>query len=214
MKENPQDAPAPALSAAALAEWTHHVESILRGLAHALNNRASALSAVIELSKDPDDDPAGTQAILASELDRMLDLAKVVRSLSAPGKRAAEAIAPGDVTPEVLAAIGLHSDHRDRAVAIDATSAPVIRAPRWMFVRALIAIAATLPATPPGERTSRLTLTEEEDWLAVRATPGAGDAVPSSYAAELARAMDGGPLTDGYGFRIPTLAAIRRREGR
>ena len=214
MKENPQDAPAPSLSATALAEWTHHVESIMRGLAHALNNRASALSAVIELSKDPDDDPAGTQKILASELDRMLDLAKVVRSLSAPGKRAAEAIAPGDVTREVLAAIALHSDHRERTVTIDTTSAPAIRAPRWMFVRALIATIAALPAAASGERTSRLTLTEEDDWLAVRASPDASGAVPSSYTAELARAMDGGPLTDSYGFRIPTLAAIRRREGR
>ena len=66
-----------AFSPAALDEWMQHVESVLRGIAHALNNRASAISGAIELS-DERDESLAVKSILGTELERVLDLANVV----------------------------------------------------------------------------------------------------------------------------------------
>ena len=205
MRETPQDGPE--VTPGALREWTHHVESVLRGLAHALNNRAAALSAVIELSREPDDDPAATREILEGEMQRVGELVRVVRAIGVP-RPDAEAIVPADVAGDVRSILELHADLRDFTVRVEANGAPAVRVPRWMLMRALVALAAT--ATPPhGERVCTLTLTGDGDWLTAM-LPGAR----SLYAPELARAMGGEPLGDGAGFRIPTLDAVRRREGR
>lgn len=205
MRTTPQEDPE--VTAASLREWAHHVESVLRGLAHALNNRAAALSAVIELSSEPDDDPAATRGILVEEMSRVQDLVKVVRAIGVP-RSGIEAIVPADLAPEIQSIMALHADLKDRAVKVDAASAPVVRVARWMFTRALVSLAASATA-PAGERTVTLTLGQEGDWLVARA-PGA----KSGYAGELARAMGGEPLGDASGFRIPTLEAVRRREAR
>lgn len=210
MSNETQDVPSFEFSAAALEEWTRHVESILRGLAHALNNRAAALSAVIELSRDPADVAEMTNSILDTELKHMQGLVKVVRSIGAPSG-GIEAITPRDVVPDALAALALHAGLRDRVITIDAASAPPARVARWMLLRALIAVAAKAPAVDAGGRNVRLTLLEEGDWLLAR-VEGGGAPSESIYAAELARAMGGEPLSRG--FRIPSLAALRRREGR
>ena len=204
----------PEFSAAALAEWTHHVESVLRGIAHALNNRASAVSAVIELASEPDDDPSVTRSILTTELQRLMDLAGVVRTIGTPRGGGSEAFAPNDLADEALAVLKLHAEQRDRVIMIDAHAAPPTRVPRWMFLRALIALGASAASPSDRMRTVRLTAIGEGDWLTVRADAGARVPVSSRYAGELAVAMGGEPLPDGNGFRIPTLDALRRREGR
>lgn len=201
----PQDDPQ--VTAESLREWGHHVESVLRGLAHALNNRAAALSAVIELSSEPDDDPAATRQILVEEMSRVQDLVKVVRAVGVP-RPGSEAIAPGDLAPEIQSVLALHADLKDRTVRIDGSAAPAVRVPRWMLARALVSLAAS--AVPPaGERSVTLTIGEDGDWMVARVPGGR-----SGYANELAAAMGGEPLADASGFRIPTLEAIRRREAR
>lgn len=201
-----------ALSATALREWTTHVESIMRGLAHALNNRAAALSAIIELSREPDDDPDATRQILSAELSRVRELADVVRALG-PGRGEAEALIPGELTSHVLTLLRLHADQRERNVEIDGAAAPPIRAPRWMMQRALLVLCASSPTTDPAARTLRAELVAEGDWMVARVLmPPDGSAVESVYVAEMARAIGGEPLRGG--FRVPTLASIRRREGR
>ena len=187
------------LSAGALEEWGEHVESILRGIAHALNNRAAALSAVVELSRDPADDADVTNSILSTELERVTDLVGIVRSLGAP-RRGVEAFAPGDAAVEALAALKLHAETNGRAVIIDSSAASPIRVEKWMYVRALIALGAS--ASPIIVRT-------EGDWLLTRAGGVAGT---STLVAELARLMGGEPLEDQRGLRLPTLAALRQRE--
>jgi hypothetical protein len=176
------------------------VESVLRGIAHALNNRAAALSAVIELSREPVEDPSDTEAILTTEFKRTNDLVAVVRSLGAP-RRGIEAFAPRDAAKEALAVLGMHAG-RDRPVDIDAQQAPPIRVSRWMYVRALVAL---------GAAATSITVSEDGEWLMTRASGG----VPASLlVAELARLMGGEPLPDHAGFRVPTLAALRQREAR
>lgn len=197
----------PKVTPDALREWTHHVESVLRGLAHALNNRAAALSAVIELSREPDDDPDATRGILEGEMQRVADLVRVVRAIGAP-RGDAEAFAPADLVTDLSAILDLHADLRERAVLVEVSDAPPVRMPRWMLMRALVALAAMSPPAP-GEKKVRLTLRADGDWLVARVTEA-----QSAYASELAGAMGGETLPDGTGFRVPTLEALRRRETR
>ena len=211
-----EDTPAtdiPDLSAPALAEWSRHVDHVLRGVAHALNNRAAALSAVIELSTEPAEDPPVIRAILGTELERVGDLVKVVRTIAAP-RAGLEAFAVRDAAAEAAATLELHAEQRDRMVAIEALDPTPIRAHRWMFVRALIAAAAGVPTTPGSHTPAAITVAAEGDWVVVSANGPASAARASALVTELARAMGGGPLEDRYGFRVPTLAALRRREGR
>jgi hypothetical protein len=202
----------PELSAEALREWNGLVENVLRGIAHALNNRAAALSAVIELTSDPDD--AGViGSILSAELGRVGDLVAVVRSI-ATRKGGADAFAPADAATEALAVLRHHAENRERQVTIDAANAAPVRVVRWMFVRALIALGANASAADGGVK---VTIVEEGAWLVTRlGTANAPHSALSPYVNELARAMAGEPLQtpDSYGFRIPTLAALRRSEGR
>ncbi len=210
--DNVSEDPTPALSMAALQEWTQHAESVMRGLAHALNNRAAALSAIIELSQEPDDDPDATREILGTELERVRELAGVVRAMG-PATGGAEAFAPHDVLPEVLALLRLHADQRDRTIEIDAATAPPVRVPRWMLQRALVVLCAAAPTSDPSSRTLRARLVQDGDWLVAAVEPPADGTVHDTiYVAELARGMGGDSLRGG--FRIPTLEAVRRREAR
>jgi len=198
------------LSAPALDEWSRHVEYVLRGIAHALNNRAAALSAVIELSEDPQE-PSVTSAILATELARVQGLTEVVRSLGAP-RSGVEAFGPGDAALEALAVLEMHSEQRNRSVSIEAGAAPPVRLPRWMYVRALIVMGATASRATAD---TRITVAGDGDWVVTRVDgTGAPSAGLTPYVTEMARAMGGEPLTERYGFRVPTLVALRQREGR
>lgn len=206
--------PAPRLSAAALLEWKDNVETVIRGIAHALNNRAAALSAVIELSRNPgDDDPEATRSILGSELSRVTHLVRVMRTIGQP-RPGVEAFAPGDAAMESLAVLQLYLDQSESPVTIDAASAPPVRVQRWMFVRALIALgAAASNGGRSGRRPVRIGITADGDWVLARiegvATP---TAQLSPYTAELALAMGGQPLEKQLGFRVPSLATLRQRE--
>lgn len=203
----------PELSAEALSEWNGHVESVLRGIAHALNNRAAALSAVIELTRDSSEEAGVIGSILGTELDRVADLVRAVRSI-APAKTDTNAFTPEDVAAEAMAVLRLHVEQRQSHVTIDAQAAPPVRVPRWMFVRALIVLAATAGRT---DAHAKVRINGAGDWLVTRvdsANSPSQELTP--FLIEIARAMGGEPLSppEGYGFRVPTLAALRRREGR
>lgn len=198
----------PELSAEALREWTTHAESIMRGLAHALNNRAAALSAIVELAREADDDPDGTRIIVNDELQRMRDLVDVARFLG-PASGEAEALSPLDVAEEALALLRLHALVGDRAIAPRDEGAPPVRVPRWMLQRALLVLCASQAGRAPATGLT-LSLAAEGEWMVARLSPAADG--QSAYVAELTRAMGGEPLAAG--FRIPTLEALRRRGGR
>lgn len=194
----------PELSAAALDAWSRHVDAVLQGIAHALNNRAAALSAAVQLARD-DGSASVVDGVLAPELERITELAAAVRTLGAP-RGGVEAFSPKDAAAEAAAVLKLHAAYKTRVVAIEARGAAPVRLHRWMFVRALIAL--TADTTSDGD--VRVTVEDDRagDWVAVRANA----ATPSAYVSELAVAMGGEAASDG--FRVPTLAALRRREGR
>src|SRR6185436_17390742 len=94
-------------SDAAIREWHALVESLLRGTAHALNNRAAALYAVLELGSASDEDSEVTTSILQTELHRVRELADVIRRVG-PARAGAEAFAPDEVAQQAIAVLRLH----------------------------------------------------------------------------------------------------------
>jgi hypothetical protein len=198
-----------ALSAAAMTEWQQHVDHVLRGIAHSLNNRTAAVSAVLELAgDDAAEDVRDTLGILRTEVARFGELSAAVRAIGAP-RRGAEAFPVADAAADAVTALRLHSGLREREIEIDASEAPPVRVPRWMFVHALIALGASLPENAKG----RIALNGEGDWVVARLTSGeAARGAATPCVQELAGLMGGDALKEGVGFRVPTLAAIRRRE--
>jgi hypothetical protein len=203
------------LSAAALQEWSRNVENTMRAVAHALNNRATAISAVIELSRDPfGDDMQVTSSILSSELQRVSDLSRIVRTM-APPRSAIEAFTPKDAAAESLVVLQLQVELREHGVTIEAQSAPPVRAARWMFVRALIALGAAASQRSDGAGPVRIAIEGDGDWVVARVEGvAARTSELSPYTAELATAMGGEALENRLGFRLPTLAVLRQREAR
>jgi hypothetical protein len=212
MEDTPTEA-RPDLSAAALREWQELTEQILRGVAHSLNNRAAALSAVVELSRDSNEDTSSLTAILGAEFDRVQEMVTVMRAIGTPVVRT-EAFDPADAAREAATVLGFHPQQRYRDVTFRAEDAPPTRVPRWLYVRALIALAAAASrAGGEGAGPARVTLEGNGEWLVAGAPERAGAAL-TPYGREVAAAMGGEPLRGAFGFRVPTLAAIRRREGR
>jgi hypothetical protein len=205
----PSNDPVPNLSAAALAEWDGHMESVLRGVAHALNNRAASMSALMTLCMEPDYTRESTQVMLSAEVERLRDLVSVVRAIGAP-KGGIEAFDPADAARSASAVLALHAAFRDRTVTMNAKAAPV-RAQRWQYVRALIVLAGRAAAADR-QRAIVLELSEVGDWVHAAVAGEKNGASP--YLDEIAVALGGETLSDASGFRIPTLAALRRREGR
>lgn len=201
---------APVLSTAAVREWHSLVEAMMRGVAHSLNNRAAALSAILELSRDPSDDDDATRGILHTELARVRELAELVRLLGPP-RRGAEAFAPDEVVQQAVGVLRFHADHDDRVTLVHAASPPPVRVERWMFLRAVIGLVAG--ARPATAGVVPVHLEADDDWLLVRIGDAAAPRAASPYVTELVAAMNG-DMRGAAGFRVPTLAALRRREGR
>lgn len=199
----------PSLSAAALLEWEGHAQSVLRGVAHALNNRAASISALMTLCAEPDHTPNATRELLSVEVDRLGELAGVVRIVGAPTGNV-EPFEASDAARSALAVLALHAGLRDRTVTINAT-VPPLRALRWMFVRALVVLAGRAAANDP-RAPIVVELCERDGW--VEATVNAASMTRSPYVDEIAVALGGELLAHASGFRVPTLATIRRREGR
>ena len=204
----------PTLSPAAIQEWERHLEQVMRGVAHALNNRAASVSAVLELSFDPGEDGAPTRALLGAEVQRLRDLAEVVRTVGSP-RGAVEALSPADAAAAARVVVSLHADLRERSITIDGAGASPIRVPRWLFVRALVALAADASAGGPSNAVA-IRIRDDQDWVIVSALPSATLPAqkPSDYLREAAAALGGEVLRETLGFRLPSLAGLRRREGR
>jgi hypothetical protein len=203
--------PTPELSANALREWDGHLEDVLRGVAHALNNRAASVSAVVELWTAPDD-ANGSRSLLAAEAQRLRDLVNVVRTVGAQ-HGPVEAFEPAEAVESARTVISLHAGLRERSITLSAENAPPVRTAKWMFVRALVGLAAASAAATARGALS-ITVGRDAESVVVRASGDGLSPGLSPYVLELARAMGGAPLDDAPGFTLPSLAELRRREGR
>src|SRR6185503_3794009 len=145
-----------------------------------------------------------------AEQSRRGELASALRTLGPPRIGDVEAFAPADAAAESITVLQLHAEQRDRTVTIDASAAPPIRAHRWMFVRAIVALAVAATARAASQRPLSVSIVGEGEWVVTRVDGLAQRTEElSPYAAEITRALGGETLTRGCGFRVPTLAALR-----
>src|SRR5689334_14224626 len=194
-------------------DWPTLSNDLLQGLVHALNNRLSALGALMELARLRDErvDPL---AELPSEIAQLQGLTGLFALL--PERRAdAEAL---ELSAALADAVRLHEHHlRLRAerceVHYEGAPAPV-RAPRWALVRTFVMLVHA--AKRSGETTSErravpIIVRSDESTVSVCVSTRADASQDLLAAGERA----GGEFTredDLLVFRLPTLGELRRRE--
>jgi C4-dicarboxylate-specific signal transduction histidine kinase len=208
------DAPSPSSTRSGSGEdWPTLSNDLLQGLVHALNNRLSALGALMELARlrDARVDPL---AELPTEIAQLQGLTGLFALL--PERRAeAEAL---ELSAALVDAVRLHEHHlRLRAerceVQYEGTPAPV-RAPRWALVRTFVMLVHA--AKRSGEATSErravpIIVRSDESTVSVCVSTGANPSPDLLATGERA----GGKFTREDGmlvFRMPTLSELRRRE--
>jgi hypothetical protein len=208
------DAPTPAQAGSpTVDDWATLSNDLLQGLVHALNNRLSALGALMELARLRDDaiDPL---AELPTEIAQLHGLTGLFALL--PERRAdAEAL---ELPAALDDAVRLHDHHlRLRAerceVRFEGTPTPV-RAPRWALVRTLVMLvhAAKRSREAGSERDGAPIVVRTDDTtvsVCVRTPANA------SHDLLVTAERAGGEVrreVDLLVFRLPTLTELRRRE--
>lgn len=189
-------------------EWTVLFEELLRGLAHALNNRVTALSACAELAAI-DGEPVDAN-VLKMEITRLHQVSALVGGIATRGHDA-EALEIRPVLEEALAIYHHHprmrSDHG--AIAQSGLVLPV-RVPRGTLLRLLLLMIDAMRRSADRARVE-VRLAGDEQLVTVEIEtlePSGGDAVA------LAAACGGVVKTAGGVWRLelPSLLALRRQE--
>jgi hypothetical protein len=178
--------------------WFETVDAIIRGLGHALNNRALALGATLE-SLDPRR-PIGVQttAALSRESERLTDQLRQLRALPFSVDREPMPLLPRDV---LSTAVQLHRSHASLGdvpcyLEGDADTPPVLVAESCVIHASLVMLTAMKQFAAPGGLV-RVTYTGTADevtitFVAHRDPSDGGDALtaqalvaPTSLAAAL-----------------------------
>jgi hypothetical protein len=194
-------------------DWPTLSNDLLQGLIHALNNRLSALGALMELARlrDATVDPLSELPTEVAQLQGLTGLFALL-----PERRAdAEAL---ELSAALTDAVRLHEHHlRLRAerceVRYEGTPPPV-RAPRWALVRTLVMLVHA--AKRSGEGASEgggvpIVVRTDDSTASVCVRTSANPSRDLLAAGERA----GGEFVredDLLVFRLPTLAELRRRE--
>ena len=211
--------------------WFETIDAIIRGLGHALNNRALALGATVE-SLDPRRplDEAITSG-LTRETERLSEELRQLRAL--PFAVSAEPM-PLLIHDVLATAIQLHRTHASLGqvpVYLEGSSdAPPVLAPESSLVHATLVLLTALKghAAPNGVVRIRYSGTSEQLVVqfeaqrdATDAPDGSGGAVlipPTALAAallsgaQLATEQELGPEMARVTWVLPSLKAMRRRE--
>ena len=194
-------------------DWPTLSNDLLQGLIHALNNRLSALGALMELARlrDATVDPLSELPTEVAQLQGLTGLFALL-----PERRGdAEAL---ELSAALSDAVRLHEHHlRLRAerceVRYEGTPPPV-RAPRWALVRTLVMLVHA--AKRSGERATEgggvpIIVRTDDSTVSVCVRTSANPSGDLLAAGERA----GGEFAredDLLVFRLPTLAELRRRE--
>jgi signal transduction histidine kinase len=209
--------------------WLTVSDALLRGLNHALSNRAATVGAVSGVL-DPAEPPSEVIVqVLRDEAQRLDELLQLARML--PGQRGAvaEPVHLPDVVPAAVALHTHHFDLRDTLCRVDdsaTTVMPVLADPTALSHALLLLLTAAKRSAAGAEVLlwhrgdgERVTLTLE----CARATESdEHDRELTAAAAAMLLASDGSATrlagaggTDGgarYELTLPTLAAARRAE--
>lgn len=193
--------------------WAEEGDALVRGLAHALSNRVSALS----MASDEllDEAPAVREEArerIATEVARLAALDRLLKLVPADRGARPQALLPAEVLADAVALHAHHLELRDVPIveAVDPATPPV-RVPRATLLRALVLLLSCGRRAAGGGGVV-VRLGGDDSALRVAVAP-AGD---PGEAETLAASLDGrveradGALT----LVLPSLAALRAREGR
>lgn len=205
-------------------EWLPILECLLRGLAHGLGNRVSAVSALADLSSDPSglDEDFSLTSLLGNEGVAMRAMLQVVRVLAPDGRPRPDAFVASEAVTDVLEIVQLHADWRDWTMDASAAStqpAHALRVPRWALVHALLVmIDRVTQGHAPAALSLSLTGDDASVSFVVSATHAPGYMPHSARAGAclegLLPLLNATLHADGASLRLtlPSLAELRRRE--
>jgi hypothetical protein len=209
--------------------WFETIDAIVRGLAHALNNRALALGATIEALDAKR--PVGEQVAngLTREAERLSEQLKQLRTLPFALEREPMPLLLRDVVSTAIQLHRAHADLGDIAVYLEGSAdAPPILAPESSFIHAVLVTLTQLKAFVAPGGVLRITYTGTADearlnFFAERDPSDPLDATPEvlTQPSGLTAALLGGAqveivqrlslMSASQTWRLPSLRAMRRR---
>jgi signal transduction histidine kinase len=207
---------------AGVARWLAIHDELLRGIAHALGNRAATMSAAAFMLDFEGADVARHAAVLRAEGEALEELLGALRVLPRREESAAEPVMPGDAVRVALAILAHHGDLRGVPVSVSLGDdvPPVYADPIALQHALLVALTAACRAAGAGGR-ARLDVTSDGDAvhfaaLAEGAVFGGETADPEANADAAAWLLEahGGSATPhaaGCLLQLPTLQAARRQ---
>lgn len=200
-------------------DWIDLTDALLRGTAHALSNRAGALSALRDLGTLDEDG----RELFTGEIARLTRLIHLLRLVPAEPGALPEALDVAAIASDAVAVLALHPDSRELLwdARVDGVPQPV-RAERWVLLRCVLLMCAGALAgcIARGARRLRITTSGDEETTVVSLADGDEQPTtwkePSPYARELATRLGGALSWRGAALelRMPTLAVARAHEAR
>lgn len=195
--------------------WHEEIDALIRGIAHALSNRAAALSLAAESVDDADPElRTESRERLTSEVARLGEVTELLKLLPMEGVGRPEAFQVDEV---VASAVALHRHHLGlRAVPLDVVvgeNVPPVRVERRILLRALVLLlSAARRAAQTRDETVRLSIDGAADRVSIGTTTPVSSVGREleQLASRMGGLAVGGPA--GLRMEIPSLAALRARE--
>jgi hypothetical protein len=209
--EPPDRGGSEALEAAVL-QWVTERDAVLRGLTHALSNRAGTLGAVAGMLAPGEPVSTPVAAAVQDETGRLDGVLALYRLLPLDRGAGAEPLHLPDLVPAVVELHGHHAGLRDVPCAVEPDpDAPPVVAPHSALAHALLVLLAAGARAGGGEGARLRWARDGEDQVVITVDGAAEGAGAAAWllgdSATVAVADGSGAAT----VALPTLTAARRR---
>ena len=202
----------------AAARWSELCDALIRGIAHSLSNRVGALMALGHAERDAL--TAADAEMLGQEVDRLLEINRLLKLLPADRSPRREGLMIEDVLVDVMALLAVHPLLRDIEWQTPRGDAQPVRTERWALLRMLLLLLERA-GMASGERRVVITTSGDEEHVRVRVRPVAP--APDSTARLVEHDGDLASLVERVGagltyeptavvLSLPTIAEARRRD--
>ena len=210
--------------------WLGVSDALLRGVGHALNNRAAALSAVVQVLASEENGPL--EGALRAETERLQRAVELLRLLPRRWGSEPEPVLVDDVVRSAIELLVLHADLPELRYewTADGSLPPTLVEPSLLtHVLCLLGTAAAREAGRTGARSGSFRGSSTAETVRVEVSVGEGNPAYAGVSEEggtadadaagalIARAGGSFEMEKKGGLRLaftlPTLAAARRREG-
>jgi hypothetical protein len=209
--------------------WLDVSDGLLRGVGHALNNRAAALSAVVQVLASEAEGPL--EGALRSETERLQRVVELLRLLPRRWESEPEPVLVDDLVKSAIELLALHGDLPETRYdwTADGSLPPILVEPSLLtHVLCLLGTAAAREAARNGARSVAFRGSSTAEAVRMEIAVGEGNPAygngdagesldPGAAEALLARAGGSFEMEKEGGLRmtvsLPTLAAARRRAG-